>query len=112
MNLSRLLVCLLQLHLFTVQVLREVVDAPVFIVQEQLDNLSSYAVSDTWFLIGIVWFAGHVVPDVHGYAVAQAEHIGLSGIENPVVVVAQAEERMVGIEFYLVVALMLAFRIG
>ena len=109
---SALLVYLLQLHLFAVHTLREVVNPHIFIVDEHLGHSSAGPCLRVGFLGAIVGWPDHFVPDIGGQTVAHTEHVGLPCIQNPVVVAAQSEQREVVVELQLVVALVLVVGVG
>ena len=69
-------------------------------------------------MVVVVWFMCHVEPELGGYTVAHSCHVGLPGIENPVVVATHVEQLTVlalAIGIYkldAVVALVLIRRVG
>ena len=98
--------------MFAVDKFGEVVESTPFVLKKHLYERSPDAIEGLWFLFGVIRFAGHFVPEVKSNAVAHTEHVRLSGIEHPVIVVAKSEQTMVFCEFHLIVALVLAFNIG
>ena len=114
-----LLVIALYLELLAVQGLAHVVDTGIFAIEQHLDHLAARAVAGVGQRVGIPGTACHVEPQVGAHAVAHAQEVDLTGIQNPTVVVAQAKEAVVllgGVlcvdELDAVVAFVLAGQVG
>ena len=84
----------------------------VFMVKENFNHTAANTRHGFGLLVGIVRLRGKIVPCFGGYAVAEAEQVSLSGIEDPVVIAAQSEEGIIVGKFHLVVVLVALWSVG